>query len=133
MSNTLAIARRELRSYFDSPIAYIVIYSFNDGRLLVAWQGASLAPYRAALSNPAILDPGTFVGSGAFVLSALSSTETTMTANSRYWAGPPARPRPPPRLETPGRCRTVPKAVWRSLRALCATPEAGRRTSARAR
>ena len=28
MSNTLIIARRELRSYFDSPVAYIVLVAF---------------------------------------------------------------------------------------------------------
>jgi oligopeptide transport system substrate-binding protein len=41
-------------------------------------------------SKPAILEPGTFVGSGAYVVSALTDTETTLTANSHYWAGKPA-------------------------------------------
>jgi oligopeptide transport system substrate-binding protein len=41
-------------------------------------------------SNPAILKPGTFVGSGGYVLSALTDTETTMVANLHYWAGKPA-------------------------------------------
>jgi oligopeptide transport system substrate-binding protein len=41
-------------------------------------------------SNPSVLRPGTFVGSGAYVLSALSETETTLTANPYYWAGKPA-------------------------------------------
>lgn len=41
-------------------------------------------------SNPGLLLPGTFVGSGAYVLTALSKTETTMAANSDYWAGTPA-------------------------------------------
>jgi len=40
-------------------------------------------------SDPALLAPGSFVGSGAYVLSALTSTETTLTANPHYWAGPP--------------------------------------------
>jgi ABC-type oligopeptide transport system substrate-binding subunit len=41
-------------------------------------------------SDPSLLRPGTFVGSGAYVLKALTSTETTLTANSHYWAGTPA-------------------------------------------
>ncbi|MGA3029907.1 MAG: peptide ABC transporter substrate-binding protein [Candidatus Limnocylindrales bacterium] len=40
-------------------------------------------------SNPALLEPGTFVGSGAYVVSALTQTETTLTANTHYWAGTP--------------------------------------------
>ncbi|MFI5258156.1 MAG: peptide ABC transporter substrate-binding protein [Candidatus Limnocylindrales bacterium] len=41
-------------------------------------------------SNPALLAPGTFVGSGAYVVSALTATETTLTANPHYWAGSPS-------------------------------------------
>ncbi len=41
-------------------------------------------------SKPALLKPGSFVGSGAYVLSGLTSTETTLTANPHYWAGKPA-------------------------------------------
>lgn len=41
-------------------------------------------------SNPKLLEPGSFVGSGAYVVSALSETETTLVANSHYWAGAPA-------------------------------------------
>jgi oligopeptide transport system substrate-binding protein len=41
-------------------------------------------------SNPGLLAPGSFVGSGAYVLSAVTSTETTLTANPHYWAGTPA-------------------------------------------
>jgi ABC-type transport system substrate-binding protein len=41
-------------------------------------------------SNPSVLEPGTFVGSGGYVLSALSDTETTLTANAHYWAGKPS-------------------------------------------
>ena len=40
-------------------------------------------------TKPQVLRPGTFVGSGAYVLSALSTTETTMQANPNYWAGQP--------------------------------------------
>jgi oligopeptide transport system substrate-binding protein len=41
-------------------------------------------------SDPRVLLPGTFVGSGGYVLTALTKTETTMTANPHYWAGKPA-------------------------------------------
>jgi ABC-type transport system substrate-binding protein len=41
-------------------------------------------------SNPAVLRQGTFVGSGGYVVSAITSTETTLTANPHYWAGTPA-------------------------------------------
>ena len=41
-------------------------------------------------SNASLLRPGSFVGSGAYVLSALSPTETTLTGNPHYWAGAPA-------------------------------------------
>ena len=41
-------------------------------------------------SDPSVLLPGTFVGSGAYVLDALGATETTLTANSKYWAGAPS-------------------------------------------
>lgn len=45
----------------------------------------------AVASGPYTLDPGTtFVGSGAYVLSATSGTELTLTANDHYWAGAPA-------------------------------------------
>ena len=40
-------------------------------------------------SDSSLLRPGTFVGSGAYVLKALTLTETTLTANSHYWAGAP--------------------------------------------
>jgi oligopeptide transport system substrate-binding protein len=40
-------------------------------------------------SGPAVLTPAGFIGSGAYVLSAETDTSTTITANARYWAGPP--------------------------------------------
>lgn len=40
--------------FLFAPIIVIVIYSFNDGRLLVAWQDAGLEPYRALVQKPAI-------------------------------------------------------------------------------
>lgn len=39
--------------------------------------------------NPGDLRAGTFVGSGAYVLSAASDTELTLTGNPHYWAGSP--------------------------------------------
>ena len=41
-------------------------------------------------SNPGVLEAGSFVGSGAYVVSGLTDTETTLTANSHYWAGAPS-------------------------------------------
>ena len=41
-------------------------------------------------SNPGVLEPGTFVGSGAYILADLTDSETTLTANPHYWAGKPA-------------------------------------------
>jgi ABC-type oligopeptide transport system substrate-binding subunit len=40
-------------------------------------------------SKTSILEPGTFVGSGAYVVSDLTTSEITMTANKHYWAGAP--------------------------------------------
>jgi oligopeptide transport system substrate-binding protein len=40
-------------------------------------------------SDPSLLHPGTFVGSGAYVLKALTTDETTLAANPHYWAGAP--------------------------------------------
>ena len=40
-------------------------------------------------SKPTLLKPGTFVGSGAYVMQAITATEMTLSANSRYWAGKP--------------------------------------------
>src|SRR5664279_3755917 len=37
-------------------------------------------------SNPGVLEAGSFVGSGAYVVSSLTDTETTLSANSHYWA-----------------------------------------------
>jgi oligopeptide transport system substrate-binding protein len=41
-------------------------------------------------TDPSVLTPNGFVGSGAYVLGALSDTETTLTANPHYWAGSPS-------------------------------------------
>ena len=41
-------------------------------------------------SKPSLLEPGTFVGSGGYIVTAITTTETTLTANPHYWAGKPA-------------------------------------------
>ena len=41
-------------------------------------------------TDPSVLLPGTFVGSGAYLLTGLTQTETTLQANPYYWAGKPA-------------------------------------------
>jgi oligopeptide transport system substrate-binding protein len=43
-------------------------------------------------SNPASLQPGAFVASGAYVLQAAGAEVLTLKANDRYWAGRPAIP-----------------------------------------
>lgn len=40
-------------------------------------------------SHPDYLSPGSFVGSGAYVVAGLTASETTLKANPRYWAGAP--------------------------------------------
>jgi oligopeptide transport system substrate-binding protein len=42
--------------------------------------------------GPAPLDPSKFVGSGAYVLKAVTDEKTTLARNDKYWAGPPAIP-----------------------------------------
>ena len=41
-------------------------------------------------SDPSLLQPGSFVGSGAYVLKNVTDVETTLTSNSHYWAGKPS-------------------------------------------
>lgn len=43
-------------------------------------------------ADPSALLPARFVGSGAYVLKAATDEKTTLTANERYWAGPPPIP-----------------------------------------
>ncbi|WP_067177998.1 ABC transporter permease [Microtetraspora niveoalba] len=42
-------------AFLFTPIAVIVVYSFNSGRLLASWEGFGLDAYSAALSNDDIL------------------------------------------------------------------------------
>ena len=64
------------------PIVVIILSSFNSGRLLVAWDGFSLAPFAALVEKPAIRDAvgpewgyravGAFVG-GLILVGALGA------------------------------------------------------------
>lgn len=68
-----------------------VVVSFDqpatDFPALVSGPAFGIVP--TSIGDPASLAPGTFVGSGAYVLSARSDTELTLTANPNYWAGAP--------------------------------------------
>lgn len=59
--------------FLFAPIIVIIIYSFNDGRLLVSWNKAGLAPYRALLEKPAIRST-VFVSLQVAVLVSILST-----------------------------------------------------------
>ncbi len=62
----------------------------SDFPSIVASATFAVVPPRVG-SDPVALQPGSgFVGSGAYLLSAVNSTEMTLTANPRYWAGAPA-------------------------------------------
>jgi ABC-type transport system substrate-binding protein len=51
--------------------------------------GPTFAVVPPAIDDPATLTPGSFVGSGAYVLSAQTDAELTFTGNPDYWAGAP--------------------------------------------
>ena len=59
--------------FLFAPIVVVVVYSFNDGRLLIAWDEFGLAPYRAMLERPAIRSAVT-VSLQVAVLSSLLAT-----------------------------------------------------------
>jgi putrescine transport system permease protein len=56
------------------PIAILVIYSFNDSRLVTVWSGASLRWYRALFNDAAMLESA----SVSFRIALLSATAATM-------------------------------------------------------
>ncbi len=64
---------------FDNPA--------TDFPALVSGPAFAIVP--AAIGEPATLAAGTFVGSGAYVLSAKTDSELTFTGNPNYWAGSP--------------------------------------------
>jgi peptide/nickel transport system substrate-binding protein len=51
--------------------------------------GPTFAVVPPGLVGDGPIDPDTFVGSGAYVVSAVTPTGLTLTANERYWAGAP--------------------------------------------
>ncbi|MGH2465191.1 MAG: ABC transporter substrate-binding protein, partial [Candidatus Limnocylindrales bacterium] len=51
--------------------------------------GPTFAVVPTAIDDPATLTPGSFVGSGAYVLSAQTDAELTFSGNPNYWAGAP--------------------------------------------
>ena len=52
--------------------------------------GSSFGIVPASVRRSGTVAPGSFVGSGAYVLSGATAHEITLVANDRYWAGPPA-------------------------------------------
>jgi oligopeptide transport system substrate-binding protein len=64
---------------FDNPA--------TDFPALVSGPTFGIVP--ASIDEPATLTAGSFVGSGAYVLSKETDTELTFTANPDYWAGTP--------------------------------------------
>ncbi|MGD0249235.1 MAG: ABC transporter substrate-binding protein, partial [Candidatus Limnocylindrales bacterium] len=84
----------------SGPASAVGIHASGDGDVQVDLASGAI-DFPAIVSSPTLavvphglnasmLAPETFVGSGAYVLSALTQTETTLTANSHYWAGKPA-------------------------------------------
>lgn len=59
--------------FLFAPILVIIVYSFNDGRLLIAWNEFGFEPYRALLERPAIRSAVT-VSLQVAVLSGLLAT-----------------------------------------------------------
>ena len=59
--------------FLFAPILVIVVYSFNTGRLLGAWEGAGVDAYQGAFNNSAILD-AVVVSIQAGVLATLIAT-----------------------------------------------------------
>ena len=86
----------------SGPKSAVGIHATNDTDVEVDMDSAAsdfpaivssptLAVVPAGLSsNTKLLKPGTFIGSGAYVLYDVSATETTLIANPNYWAGSPS-------------------------------------------
>lgn len=64
----------------------------SDFASIVAGASFGVVPPAVRHGDAAALEPGTFVGSGGYVLEAQTETELTLTANERYWAGAPPVP-----------------------------------------
>ena len=79
------------------PIAILVIYSFNDSRLVTVWSGASLRWYRELVNDAAMLEAASvslriafLSATAATVLGTLAALALTRGALSRPTACSPA-------------------------------------------
>lgn len=75
-----ALDRERVEVRFRTPASYF----------LAAAASPTLAVVPPGIETGASMRPGTFVGSGGYVLAAAGDTALTLEANARYWAGPPA-------------------------------------------
>lgn len=75
-----ALDRERVEVRFRTPASYF----------LAAAASPTLAVVPPGIETGTSLRPGTFVGSGGYVLAATGDTALTLEANARYWAGPPA-------------------------------------------
>ncbi len=66
----------------------VVTFDQPSTDFLAVVSGPSFGVVPSTMDDPATLAAGTFVGSGAYLLSARTGSELTLTANSLYWAGP---------------------------------------------
>jgi oligopeptide transport system substrate-binding protein len=67
---------------FDTPASYFPATAASPSLAVV--------PPSIASSYEALAPPTDFVGSGAYLPTAVTATDITFTANPHYWAGPPA-------------------------------------------
>jgi len=79
--------------FLFAPIIVIGIYSFNGGRLLTAWDGFSLEPFRAIIERPTVRHTVAVSLQTAVVAALLASALGTLAgmAMARYpgrWTGP---------------------------------------------
>jgi ABC-type transport system substrate-binding protein len=78
-----------LRAANDTDVEVDMSSAASDFPAIVSSPTLAVVPSGLS-SNPSLLRAGTFVGSGAYVMSAETDTETTLTANPNYWAGSPS-------------------------------------------
>ena len=62
------------------PIAILVIYSFNDSRLVTVWAGASLRWYRALFNDSAMLEAASVSLRVAFLSATAATVLGTLAA-----------------------------------------------------
>jgi ABC-type oligopeptide transport system substrate-binding subunit len=78
-----------IRASGDADVEVDMVSAASDFPAIVSSPSLAVVP-GAIDSNPRLLEAGSFVGSGAYVLSAETVDEMTLTANTHYWAGTPA-------------------------------------------